>query len=238
MKVSIAGSLLILIVLSSLIAQPIFIPFKGERELLKLSNWTDTEIANKGQRCGDYFLYEVVADQHLVTLKAQVTAEEERRAIYSELRIDTSGMLISLDESKSTPTGDWIYSEKETGRPQALLIRISHRDYAASPCLPRLESKQQVLSLYGTDQVKHVSTRVGEEIILTLQTIGLGHYETPRVSSSSVRFEGSYPSKEIVPGGPRQVYLFMSAAVGEAKVDIPHSAENRAYQITFHVKQN
>jgi hypothetical protein len=98
--------------------------------------------------------------------------------------------------------------------------------------------KQQVLSLNGTDRGKHVSTKVGQEIIVTLQTVGPGQYETPRVSSSSVRFEGSYFAKEQIPAGPRQVYRFISAAVGEAKIEIPHSQRMTAYQITVQVKQN
>jgi hypothetical protein len=97
-------------------------------------------------------------------------------------------------------------------------------------------SRQQALSLNMTDNGKHVSAKVGQEIIITLQTIGPGHYETPRTSSSSVRFEGSYFSREQNPGGPRQVYRFISAAVGETKVEIPHSRGNTVYQITVLVK--
>ena len=99
-------------------------------------------------------------------------------------------------------------------------------------------TKQKVLSLNGTDQGKHVSTKVGQEIIVTLQTVGPGQYETPRVSSSSVRFEGSDFPKGQIPAGPRQVYRFISAAVGEAKIEIPHSQGETAYQITVQVKQN
>jgi hypothetical protein len=99
-------------------------------------------------------------------------------------------------------------------------------------------TKPQVLSLNWTDHGKHVSTKVGQEIIVTLQTIGPGQYETPRVSSSSVRFEGSYFPKEQIPAGPRQVYCFVSAAVGEAKIEIPQSQGKTAYQITVQVKQN
>jgi hypothetical protein len=97
-------------------------------------------------------------------------------------------------------------------------------------------AKQQALPLNGTDNGKHVSAKVGQEIIITLQTIGPGQYETPRVSSSAVRFEGSYFPKEQNPGGPRQVYRFISTAVGEAKVEIPHSQGTKVYQITVRVK--
>jgi hypothetical protein len=99
-------------------------------------------------------------------------------------------------------------------------------------------TKPQVLSPNWTDHGKHVSTKVGQEIIVTLQTIGPGQYETPRVSSSSVRFEGSYFPKEQIPAGPRQVYRFVCAAVGEAKIEIPQSQGKTAYQITVQVKQN
>jgi hypothetical protein len=78
-------------------------------------------------------------------------------------------------------------------------------------------AKQQALSLGMTDSGKQVSAKVGQEIIITVQTIGPGQYETPRMSSSSVRFEGSYFPKEQNPGGPRQVYRFISAAAGEAR---------------------
>lgn len=95
-----------------------------------------------------------------------------------------------------------------------------------------------MLSLNGTDQGEKVSTKVGQEIIVTLQTVGPGQYETPRISSSSVRFEGSSFPKEQIPAGPRQVYRFVAAAVGQAKIEILHSQRNPAYQITFQVKQN
>ncbi len=36
-------------------------------------------------------------------------------------------------------------------------------------------TKPQVLSLMGTDQVKHVSAKVGQEIIVSIQTIGTPH---------------------------------------------------------------
>jgi hypothetical protein len=99
-------------------------------------------------------------------------------------------------------------------------------------------TKPQVLSLNGADHGRHVSANVGQEIIVTLQTIGPGQYETPRVSSVSVRFEGSSFPKEQIPAGPRQVYRFVSTAVGEAKIEIPHSEGKTTYQITIQVKQN
>ena len=98
-------------------------------------------------------------------------------------------------------------------------------------------AKQQPLPLNMTDNGKHVTAKVGQEIIITLQTIGPGQYETPRISSACVRFEGSYfPTKEQIPAGPKQVYRFVSGAVGQAKIEIPHSQGKTVYQISVQVK--
>ena len=45
----------------------------------------------------------------------------------------------------------------------------------------------------------------------------------------AVRFEGSYFTKEQIPAGARQVYRFISAAVGEAKIEILHIPRKTAY---------
>ena len=99
-------------------------------------------------------------------------------------------------------------------------------------------TKQQVLFLNTADDGKHVSIKVGREIVITLQTIGPGQYETPQISSSSIRFKGSYFPREQNPGGPRQVYRFVAETVGEAKVEIPHSERNAVYRIIVQVKAN
>jgi hypothetical protein len=96
---------------------------------------------------------------------------------------------------------------------------------------------QEILSLNGNDRGKHVSTKVGQEIVVTLQTIGPGQYQTPRVSSPSLRCEGSFFPKEQIPAGPRQVYRFLSVAIGEARIEIPHSQRKSVYQVTVLVKQ-
>jgi hypothetical protein len=95
-----------------------------------------------------------------------------------------------------------------------------------------------VLFLNTADDRKHVSIKVGREIVITLQTIGPGQYETPQISSSSIRFKGSYFPREQNPGGPRQVYRFVAETVGEAKVEIPHSERNAVYRIIVQVKAN
>jgi hypothetical protein len=89
--------------------------------------------------------------------------------------------------------------------------------------------RSQVAARHGL-KVVHGSVR---EIVITLQTIGPGQYETPQISSSSIRFKGSYFPREQNPGGPRQVYRFVAETVGEAK-----SERNAVYRIIVQVKAN
>ena len=49
----------------------------------------------------------------------------------------------------------------------------------------------RVLSLNRANDGQHVSARIGQSIIVTLQTIGGGHYGTPQISSGALRFESS-----------------------------------------------
>jgi len=53
-----------------------------------------------------------------------------------------------------------------------------------------------VLFLNTADDGKHVSIKVGREIVITLQTIDPEQYGTPQILSSSIRFKGSYFPRE------------------------------------------
>jgi hypothetical protein len=76
--------------------------------------------------------------------------------------------------------------------------------------------KQRELSLNRTNDGQHLSANVGQPIVVTLQTIGGGHYDTPQISSRAIRFESAvFPAKQN-PGGPTQVYRFTAVAEGEA----------------------
>jgi len=61
---------------------------------------------------------------------------------------------------------------------------------------------QQALSLDFTDNGKHVAATVGQQIEITLGTIGGGHYGDPQVSSSAIRFENVALAWLPSPGGP------------------------------------
>jgi hypothetical protein len=93
------------------------------------------------------------------------------------------------------------------------------------------------LSLNRTNDGQRVTAKVGQPIVVTLQTIGPGRYSTPQISSHAVRFEGSAfaPPRERNPGGPKQVYRFTATAEGEAQVRIPHTDSNPTITFTIRV---
>ena len=58
---------------------------------------------------------------------------------------------------------------------------------------------------------------------VAVQTIGPGQYETPTVSSGSIRFLGESSAGLPNPGGPRQLFQFEGMSVGRAEITIPHT---------------
>src|SRR4029077_14931379 len=92
------------------------------------------------------------------------------------------------------------------------------------------------VSLNRTNDGQRVTAKVGQPIVVTLQTIGPGRYATPQISSHAVRFEGSAfaPPREQNPGGPQQVYRLTATAEGEAQVGVPHTDSNPT--VTFPIR--
>jgi len=103
----------------------------------------------------------------------------------------------------------------------------------ASPTRP----SGKVWTLDNTDNGRLLSVEVGDEIDLTLQTIGPGQYdEHPTVSSPAVVFSKvSLPAAQN-PGGPRQLFEFRAAAAGRAVISIPHTGQNPRFEITMDVR--
>jgi hypothetical protein len=48
---------------------------------------------------------------------------------------------------------------------------------------------QQELSLNRSNDGQHISVKIGQPIVVTLQTIGGVQYDTPQISSRAIRFE-------------------------------------------------
>src|SRR5215471_17661848 len=93
--------------------------------------------------------------------------------------------------------------------------------------MPPTNIKQQVLSLNFTNNGQNARATVGQQIEITLGTVGPAQYGVPLVSSTAVRLESTALNWPPNPGGPAFVYIFEASAAGEAQVTIPilHSPE-------------
>ncbi len=80
---------------------------------------------------------------------------------------------------------------------------------------------QQVLALDFTNNAQRLSARVGQQIEISLGTVGPRQYGTPEISSPAIRLESVAQDGPPNPGGPRFVYIFEATSVGEAQVHIP-----------------
>jgi hypothetical protein len=99
-------------------------------------------------------------------------------------------------------------------------------------------STQQELSLNRANDGQHISAKVGQPIVVTLQTIGGGQYDNPQISSRAIRFESAvFPAKQN-PGGPTQVYRFTAVADGECQIRIPHTGSNPTVTFTIQVTKH
>ncbi len=80
------------------------------------------------------------------------------------------------------------------------------------------------------------SLAVGQELDVTLQTIGPGQYESPpSVSSLSLRFLDVAFVGPFVPAGPTQEFRFEGTAPGQAIVVFTHSGNNPTITDTVNV---
>jgi hypothetical protein len=97
------------------------------------------------------------------------------------------------------------------------------------------------VSLTNSDNGRSLAVAVGDEIDVTLQTIGPGQYGKPAVSSGSVRFLGGSSPGAPNPFGARQPLRFEVVAAGRADVTILHTDElpdgpaTPAFEITIQV---
>ena len=84
-------------------------------------------------------------------------------------------------------------------------------------------AQEQILFLTNANDGQRLATVVGQQIEITLATIGPGSYGDPIVSSAAVRFRNVAWPKSQTPGGPTQIYIFQGTAEGETEIRIPHS---------------
>jgi hypothetical protein len=70
---------------------------------------------------------------------------------------------------------------------------------------------------------KTLTLEVGQELDLTVGTVGPGQYQSPTVSSTSVVFLGDSIIGPYTPAGPRQLFRFGGASTGSAIIVLTHS---------------
>lgn len=92
------------------------------------------------------------------------------------------------------------------------------------------------IELNGEDSGKTIEVRLGQEIEVTLQTIGPGEYETPSISSSALRFVDVVAGPIIVPAGPTQIFRFDAERTGSATITIAHTQNNPEFSVEIVVR--
>ena len=95
---------------------------------------------------------------------------------------------------------------------------------------------KEPLAVQGTDSQTFEIT-VGQELDLTLGTVGPGQYEVPpSLSSTALRFLDAAFVGPYTPGGPQQLFRFKGLARGTALVVIQHSSSGPTIQDTVLVR--
>lgn len=82
-------------------------------------------------------------------------------------------------------------------------------------------SEQPVLSLDFTNNRQRLATRVGQQIEISLGTVGPRQYGTPEISSQAIQLESIALDWPPNPGGPRFVYIFEAISEGDGQVHVP-----------------
>src|SRR5579864_691196 len=82
------------------------------------------------------------------------------------------------------------------------------------------KANQRVLSLSIKNSGQHLTATVGQQIEITLGTVGPPQYGKPVISSPAIRL-ASTALWRTIPAGPTFIYIFEAAAEGEAQVTVP-----------------
>src|SRR2546425_11383618 len=97
--------------------------------------------------------------------------------------------------------------------------------------------ENRYLSGRGGTEGQTLRVAVGEELDLTLQTVGPGEYQSPpSVSSSSLQFLDATPITPTSRWGIAQVFRFKGVAPGQAIVVIRHSGNSPVMSDTVNVR--
>ena len=102
-----------------------------------------------------------------------------------------------------------------------LAFWISCNSADAQQVMPSTSTKQKVLSLNFANNGQHLTATLGQQVEITLGTIGPMQYGTPQVSSPAIRLKSVELAGPPNPGGPTFVYIFEAVAGGQAQIKIP-----------------
>jgi hypothetical protein len=98
--------------------------------------------------------------------------------------------------------------------------------------------KQQALFLNFANNGQHLTATVGQQVEITLRTVGPRQYGTPQVSAPAIRLKSVEQAGPSNPGLSTFVYIFEAAAGGEAQIKIPiinSDSPDDTKQLTFTV---
>jgi len=99
-----------------------------------------------------------------------------------------------------------------------------------------LKRRPPPLFLNRADNGHNVTAVVGQQIEVTLATVGPHSYGEAQVSSPAVEFENNALGVPANPGGPTQIYIFRAASQGEARVEIAGLDQDRYFAVIIHVE--
>jgi len=86
------------------------------------------------------------------------------------------------------------------------------------------------------DSSQTLALGVGQQLNLTVGTVGPGFYQTPTIAGSSVTFLGDSILGPITPAGPRQLYRFKGVAAGTSVIVLTHSGNEPTITDTIMVR--
>ncbi len=126
-------------------AQPIHVPFKGEKEIIKINDIKENlkrlgvngngYIDRLGNKCGDYFLYQKIRDQKIISFGVLITKDEHSSGVAPIEVIGKPHLMIKVDDNAKVPTARYWDNYP------FMIIRISSKDYKEAACLPKLNKQ-------------------------------------------------------------------------------------------------
>jgi hypothetical protein len=124
-----------------------------------------------------------------------------------------------------------------------LVLGVCGKADAQKVDAPSPTSQQHLLALNFTNNGQHLTASVGQQIEITLGTVGGPEYGEPLVSSPTIRLESTALGWPPNPGGPSFTYIFKAVAEGEAQVTVPFIysqdqdlTRRSTFTVTIHVE--